>query len=391
MTTHACPLCQSAQTKVFFELFDMPVSIGVLWPSAAEAKACGKGVLRLAYCFHCGFIWNNQFDPSLLEYSMRYDNSLDFSTVFQDYVRSLARRLIDTYGIREKEVVEIGCGKGHFLSLICDEGHNHGVGFDPSYEGDRTQSESSQRITYYRDFYGEKYTHHRGDLICCRHVFEHIENPVDFLSSVQRTVGDRESAILYFEVPNVRFILEKLSIWDIIYEHCNYFSLESLGYVFRSHGFDVLRLEESYGGQFLSLDARQASSRNRGNPATDDLSELSAAVNQFSSEVAARSSAWTTRLNEIVAKGKKAVVWGGGAKAVSFLNMLRVPNAVAYVVDINPNKHGRYVPGTGEEIVPPSLLKEFKPEIVILMNAIYRDEVANSLKDMKVDAEIICA
>jgi hypothetical protein len=121
------------------------------------------------------------------------------------------------------------------------------------------------------------------------------------------------------------------------------------------------------------------------------LSALSTVVNQFSSEVATRSSDWTARLNDIVANGKKAVVWGGGAKAVSFLNMLKVPNAIAYVVDINPNKHGRYVPGTGEEIVPPSFLREFKPEIVVLMNAIYRDEVATSLRDMGVTAEIVCA
>jgi SAM-dependent methyltransferase len=369
----------------------MPVSIGVQWASAEEARACGKGDLHLDFCPRCGFIWNRAFDPSRLEYSKRYDNSLDFSPVFQDYARRLAVRLIDTYGIREKEVVELGCGKGHFLTLLCEEGRNRGIGFDPSYEGDRIQSPAAERITYVADFYGEKYTRHRGDLICCRHVLEHIPDPVAFLSMVRRTIGDRNSAIVYFEVPNVRFILNQLSIWDIIYEHCNYFSSESLAAIFRRCGFQVLRLQETYGGQFLSLEARLSPDADNVNSTSESLSDLNGAVNRFSVQVQERSREWNSRLAAFERDGKRVAIWGGGAKSVSFLNMLKIDKTIPYVVDINPHKQGRHLPGTGQRIVSPAFLKEFHPHSVVLMNPIYRGEVEAELKELGVAAEIQAA
>src|SRR6266550_5771338 len=115
--TDSCPACQCTQAKRFFELRAMPVSIGIQWPSAEEGLSCKTGDVQLALCSRCGLIWNCAFDVDRLEYSQQYDNSLDFSPVFQDYARRLAHRLIDTYDIRGKDVVELGCGKGHFLTL----------------------------------------------------------------------------------------------------------------------------------------------------------------------------------------------------------------------------------------------------------------------------------
>lgn len=382
----SCPLCRFKQPSIFFELSNMPVSIGVQWPSAADARNCAKGGVRLVVCSQCGFIWNQSFDPGRIEYSQRYDNSLDFSPVFQNYARDLARRLIETYKIRGKEVAELGCGKGHFLNLLCEAGNNSGVGFDPSYEGARVQSAVASRITYYQDFYGEKYTSHRADLICCRHVFEHISDPVGFLATVRRTIGDRTAAVVYFEVPNVRFILEKFSIWDIIYEHCNYFGRESLGYVFRSCGFEVLRLEEAYGGQFLSIDARLRSSSDE---RFDSASDLVAATRIFAERVRARFELWRERLERMADEKQRVVVWGGGAKAVSFLNMLGIKDTIPYIVDINPHKQGRHISGTGQKIVSPDFLKAFNPEKIVLMNPIYRSEVEGKLRDLGVVAELV--
>jgi hypothetical protein len=129
-----CPACQFAHTEPFFELTEAPVSIGIQWPSVDAAKSCQRGDLRLSFCSACGFIWNQAFDACRLEYSQRYDNSLDYSPVFQEYAKSIARRLIGTYNIRKKQVIELGCGKGHFLTLLCEEGDNRGLGFDPSYD-----------------------------------------------------------------------------------------------------------------------------------------------------------------------------------------------------------------------------------------------------------------
>ncbi|MBK1877956.1 class I SAM-dependent methyltransferase [Pelagicoccus mobilis] len=368
----------------------MPVSIGVQWPSKAEACSCERGDFQLAFCGSCGFVWNRAFDESLLEYSQRYDNSLDFSTVFQGYANDLAKRLVDKYEIRNKQVVELGCGKGHFLSLLCEQGNNGGIGFDPSYEGERFESSASSRINYVQDFYGEKYTDEQGDLVCCRHVLEHIKDPDSFITSVRHTIGDRHDTIVYFEVPNIRLILKQLSVWDIIYEHCNYFSIESLTTLFRRKGFEILNAEETYQEQFLSLETRVAKSSATTDIAVrNDLNDLAQLIRSFSAKLEARISKWSKRLAEYRAKEKRVVIWGGGAKTVSFLNMLNIDSLISHVVDINPHKQGLHLAGTGQLIVSPEFLITEKPDVVILMNPIYRSEVEAQLIDMGIQADLI--
>ena len=68
------------------------------------------------------------------------------------------------------------------------------------------------------------------------------------------------------------------------------------------------------------------------------------------------------------------MVWGAGSKGVTFLSTLNVPGAVEYVVDINPNMSSHYLAKTGLEIVPPSILTDYRPDVVIVMNPIYQSE-----------------
>jgi SAM-dependent methyltransferase len=383
---HLCPACSASETELFFEITDVPISIAAHWPSASTAKGCTRGRLELFFCDNCGFVWNRAFDASLVEYSQHYDNSLDYSSVFQDYAKSLARRLVDTYDIRRKQVIEVGCGKGHFLTLLCEEGDNCGLGFDPSHHGGRIQSRSS--VNYIQDFYGPKYTQYHGDLICCRHVLEHVPDPRTFLLLVRQMIDGNSATILYFEVPNLRFILEKLSTWDVIYEHCNYLSTESLGSLFRSCEFNILRLEETYGGQFISLEATVGPDPAGCSPVPETLSGLVTAKAQFSQKVANLLDGWETRLAQWRRQGQRVVVWGAGAKAVSFLNFLKITDTVPYAVDINPYKQGRYLPGTGQRVVAPEFLSRFKPDAIVLMNPMYRQEVERRLKELGLAAEI---
>ena len=258
MTQMSCPVCHSDDISVFFTAVNVPVFIGVQWQSKAAAESCPKGTVRLAFCGHCTFIFNLDFDPVLLEYSETYDNSLHYSQVFQAYTEAIANRLIDRYDIHQKKVIDIGCGKGDFLALLCELGNNEGFGFDPSYEAERLETAVSNQITFFQDYYSEKHAAYQGDLICSRYVFEHIQNPIEFLQMVRRTIGDNTDAIVYFEVPNVDLIIKDLSVWDIIYEHCSYFSTGSLAYAFAACGFDVCDLQPGYDGQFLGIEAKPA-------------------------------------------------------------------------------------------------------------------------------------
>jgi hypothetical protein len=58
-------------------------------------------------------------------------------------------------------------------------------------------------------------------------------------------------------------------------------------------------------------------------------------------------------------------------------------------VDINPHRHGRFIPGLGKEIMSPEFLKDYQPEQIIVMNAIYCNEIQQQLNTMGVTAEVV--
>jgi SAM-dependent methyltransferase len=373
----------------FLEVPQVPVHVGVLWPSAREARECGRGDIRLAFDRTSGFICNVAFDETRVDYTLRYDNALHFSPFFQAFEDELARRLLERYDLRKKDVVEIGAGAGRFLGRLCELGDNRGTGYDPSHDPASADARVGERVRVVRDYYSERYADRPADLICCRHVLEHIPEPRRLLRTLRRTLEGHPEAVVYFEVPNSYLILRDLSIWDIIYEHCGYFVPESLGTMFEACGFEILDLHATYEGQFVGIEARPgATPQGPGEPC--DTSILAPAVADFARRFQAKRAEWQQRLGELRRAGRRSVVWGGGAKAVSFLNLLEIGDQIEYVVDINPGKQGSYLAGSGQAIVAPQFLREYRPEVVIVMNRVYQREIEQQLSGLSPSTRVLC-
>jgi FlaA1/EpsC-like NDP-sugar epimerase len=198
--------------------------------------------------------------------------------------------------------------------------------------------------------------------------------------------------VLFFEVPNALFTLERLGIWDIIYEHCSYFTPSSLQRVFELAGFEVRAINQVYDGQFLTIEAQPAFG-SAAPVASRVSSSVVESVARFDAEYRAKAALWRERLHEIERRGTRAVVWGAGSKGVTFLNVMSVTrDVVPYAVDLNPRKCGRFVAGTGQAIVMPSFLsKSYRPQVVIIMNDVYKKEIAEALKNAKLAVQLFAA
>jgi len=377
---------------VFFEALAVPAHVGLQWASRAAARRCPKGDIRLAFCRMCGCVANTAFDPALVQYGEAYDNSLFHSPRFRDYSRSLAERLVDHFGLHDKHVTEIGCGKGEFLRMLCALGNNQGTGFDPSYEPDRVMEDIDHRITVVRDFFSGQLLRSEEDLVACRFTFEHLSDPGGLLTTLRGAVGDNTRTGVFFEVPNALSIFRDGVIWDIIYEHCSYFSSESLAHVFVTHGFEVRDLSEAFGGQFLSLEAAPAAGPTwTAGAFPGEFPETARHVAGFAQTYQRKMDNWREKLGRMAQTGRRAVVWGAGAKGVSFLNSLRIHDQIEYAVDINPGKQGKHVAGTGQMIVPPGFLSQYRPDLVIVMNPLYEAEIQATLRDLGLATETVCA
>lgn len=386
--TNNCRVCAAPNVQPVLTLTGQPVLCNVLWSTREQALEAPKGDLRLGFCNNCGHIFNEAFDPTLVDYTVEYENSLHFSPHFQNYCSRLARRLADTYGIRAKTVLEIGCGKGDFLAALCKIGRNKGYGFDRSYSIEQASHPKDLDLTIFNEFYSDRHRDIKADLICCRHVLEHIDDPKDFLRGIRRTIGERRDTVLYFEVPNVLYILRDMGLWDLIYEHCSYFSIASLKYLFCMSGFTIGKIAEVYDGQFIGLDCYPDGENLDDAACATTIRDLAAHVSSFADRYRKKVNEWQIRLDQLRWEGKRTVVWGGGSKGVTFLNIFKSP-VIEFMVDINPRKQGKYVSGTGQEIVTPWHLSEIKPDAVIIMNPVYKAEITAMLGKLGLDPEVM--
>ncbi|GIW02198.1 class I SAM-dependent methyltransferase [Roseiflexus sp.] len=384
-----CPVCGSADVHLFMNVSQAPVYCNVLWETREAALRAPKGNITLGYCAECSHIYNYAFDSSKMEYSQEYENSLHFSGRFQQYATELTERLVERYDLYDRDIIEIGCGKGDFLRQICRAGNNRGIGFDKSFVPDPARDALDPNVRFVVDFFGESYAHEPADLIVCRHVLEHIERPRVFIESLRRVIGDHRQPTVYFEVPNALWMLRDLGIWDIIYEHCSYFSPASLTHLFETSGFETLDVREAFGGQFLSIEARPTShSVLPTAQARLDGERMWHNVAAFGDNYGAKVEYWRARLGHLARQSRRVVVWGAGSKGVTFLNVFRDLNAVEYVVDINPRKQGKYVAGSGQQVVEPAFLRSYQPDAVIVMNALYVDEIGRTLDALGVTAAV---
>lgn len=373
-----CPGCGAGGSELVYELIGVPVHDVQILRRREAALSCDRGDIRLDHCGRCGLIWNRAFDPTRLDYAVDYESTQAFSPTFNRFHERLANDLVARYGLRGKKLIEIGCGQGDFLALLCEAGGNSGIGFDPAYAG----GNENRNYEVVPDYYSTAHAGHDADFVCCKMTLEHIHDVGGFLRTVRRALGERRDLTVFFQIPEMRRILRERAFWDIYYEHCSYFSAGSLARLFRAADFRVDDIWSDYDDQYLMIEARPGAEAGPPHAAEESPKELAADVRRFRTRVGVDRGRWRNWLSRARDRGERVVLWGGGSKAVAFLTSLDVTDEVACAVDINPRKAGTYLAGAGQEVVPPAALKEQRPDSVLVMNPIYREEVAGTLKEL---------
>ncbi|MEM6582971.1 MAG: class I SAM-dependent methyltransferase [Pseudomonadota bacterium] len=327
---------------------------------------------------------NYAFKPHIPEYSERYEETQSYSATFNRFHQKLAQRLIEKYHLRNKHVVEIGCGKGEFLKMICAMGENRGTGFDPGAAARRPDEEFPESITFVRDFFSTAYADVNADIIICKMTLEHIHDVGSFLAEIRDCIGDRSGVPVFFQVPDATRILKDCAFEDIYYEHCSYFSEASLRALFARHGFEIDSVSTGFSGQYLTLEGVSNPSGSGIAPSASchDLSSLKSLVTEFPRKLAVKQAQWRDHFQHLSAQRKKTVIWGAASKAVALMSSVNEAAHVEYGVDINPHKHGFFLPGGALPIVGPNFLAQYRPDHVIVMNPIYREEIERHLDDM---------
>lgn len=388
-----CPTCGIGTLSVFFRLHRVPTNSCILLESANAARSWPTGQIALAFCDHCGFVSNIAFEQRLAEYSQRYEESQGFSPTFRRFHSDLARALINRHTLYKKRIVEIGCGKGEFLHLLCELGDNIGLGFDPAYVAARDQPVKAKRVEFVADYFTAHSAVGYADFVACKMTLEHIPDTGPFVQRIRKLVCGTDETVVFIQVPDATRILSEGAFEDIYYEHCSYFTPLALAVLMETSGLKVSRIETVYGQQYLTAEASYSSpfdplSRPGVNHQADRERALRD-IENFSEKVSKKVAQWRIDLHERAAEGQRIIIWGSGSKAVSFLSTLCVDDLIEYAVDVNPHRQGYFMPGGGQRILAPEELRSLKPDYVVVMNPIYFDEIREMLADLHLFPELV--
>ena len=385
-----CPACGGRALKELLKIPAIPVQSCILLDSAEEGTKFPRHEMRFTFCEDCGFIFNAAFDERLIDYASTTEESQHFSNTFNAFAKKLVSEIVETWQLADREVLEIGCGKGDFLRELCLAVPCDALGIDPGFIAERFDQIEGASLRFQREYFDSASVAMRPDLVICRHTLEHIGPVRSFVEDIGKLVSDRTDAGVFFETPDVGRVLQEGAFWDIYFEHCSYFTPGSHARLFRAAGLDVTATRLDYGDQYIIQNARPT---NDGMlqpcPAEETMDELTRWAEAFPKKVTETMEYWRDFVVSRHRSGRRVAVWGGGSKCVSFLTSLGLEPEIASVIDINPHKQNRFLPGTGTRVQAPRALVNDPVDSVIVMNPIYLDEIGADLTQMGLSPEVV--
>ena len=326
-------------------------------------------------------VFNDLFDPVLGSLSARYESSQAASGHFSSFARGLAQSWLERYELRGRSILEVGCGGGDFLRLLAKEGAGRLIGIDPC-----CASTNDDSITWISDRFDEQYLDLDADALVCRHTLEHIQDVSGFLQLLRKWALRNPARVFLFELPASERVFAERAFWDVYYEHCNYFTADTVRHAFERNGFDVLRVEHAYGGQYLIVEAVVATLPVAA--LTKDPAQTTSECLRYAADVAGSIERFRNRLHALAQDDAPLVLWQGASKTVGLLTAIGNPDWIACAIDLSPQRHEKFLPGSGLPVHAPQRLVDIAPKHIVLMNPVYLEEVRAQVRDLGVAAQV---
>ena len=378
----ACPGCGSLALGDSFVLGQQPVILNYRFATAEAARAVARRDMLLRECNHCGLVFNAILDPAAIPYDERYENRQNFSAGFTAMLEETADLLTQRYPLHGGAVLEVGCGKGDFLTLLCERAQAHGVGFDTSCE--QTGVQPDGRVSFFQRYVTPEDVDQKFDLVVCRHVVEHVPDIGEFFRLLHGVALAGGGSAVYVETPALEWIVEHHAFWDVFYEHCNYFPTRTLRTLAEQAGFALLDHRLIFGGQYQALELRPGAAAAERAPVTAHAGPMLAS---FAAKFAESRREVESKLDEAgVAVGW--AIWGAGAKGVSLANAL-ISHPPSFVIDSNPSKQGMFLPASGIPIIAPTDPKVAEAPVILVANSNYLAEIRAALAQQGIRPKLL--
>jgi SAM-dependent methyltransferase len=353
-----CRLCEAVlPEQPMIKLENVPRG-GHALPKAEElAKDFGVD-LEIYECQSCGLV---QLATELLVYDDGVGSAHAYSPGMISHREKQAFEFIDRFNLKDKNILDVGCGDGHFMAVLVEAGAK-AFGIEPSERS--TELGRQQGFCIQQGCLGKNIVVNGNpfDGFVTLHVLEHTPDPNDFLQGIYENLN--ENAVGFIEVPSFEQTLENQRVYDFITDHLSYFSLKTLRFALEKNGFEVLEIERNWGGEHLVATVRKQPK--------PKLTDLRQSVNHLIAEMVQFVDGYTSQ-------GKSVALWGASTNGVTLLSLARL-EGIAYVVDSSPHKQNRFTPVSHLPIFSPHHLKQQPVDVVLVMANRFTDEIVHQLE-----------
>ena len=386
-----CRHCQAELTLPLIDLGAAPPSNAYLTKQTLHAPE--KYIpLRVLVCTECWLAQTEDYAGADELFSADYAYFSSFSTTWlkhaEKYVTDMAQRF--ALGAHS-HIVEVAANDGYLLQYAKARGIPC-LGIEPTTS--TANAARAKGIEIVEEFFGVKLARQlvdqgkQADLTAANNVLAHVPDINDFVGGF--AVLLKPAGVATFEFPHLLNLVEQNQFDTIYHEHYSYLSLTAVKTIFAANGLTVFDVEElpTHGGSLRVYAQRSDKGTREASPRVAELlaREIAAGVAtsgyyaNFQAKADKVKNDLLTFLLETKREGKRVVGYGAAAKGNTLLNYAGVrPDLLPYVVDRNPAKQGKYLPGCRIPIIAEEQIKRTKPDYVLILPWNLRAEVVEQL------------
>lgn len=344
--------------------------------------------LKVRVCENCWLVQAEMYSRAAELFNEEYAYYSSFSTQWLIHAKTYVNAMVERFSLsRISKVVEIACNDGYLLQYVQELGIPC-LGVEPT-AGTATTARS-KGIEVIEEFFGVSLAKrllalgHQADLTVANNVLAHVPDIRDFVSGSALLL--KPQGVATFEFPHVLRLISENQFDTIYHEHFSYLSLTAVQRIFIDNGLTVFDVEEhpTHGGSLRVFAQRSDFGQHPVNARVEYLIQNEAEVGMrntayyagFQDRAEKVKNDFISFLIDAKHQGKSVAAYGAAAKGNTLMNFAGVrPDLISFVVDKNPAKQGKFMPGSRIPILDPAVLTARRPDYLVILPWNIADEV----------------
>lgn len=390
-----CRHCAQDLTHTFLDLGSAPPSNAYLKAEALSQPEIWLP-LKLMVCDACWLVQTLDFTGRESLFDAEYAYFSSCSSSWLAHAQQFVGAMIEEFGLGAQSLVmEVAANDGYLLQYVRDAGIPC-FGVEPT--ASTAKAARSKGIEIVERFFGSELAKEllargqRVDLSVANNVLAHVPDINDFVAGFRILLSER--GVASFEFPHLLNMVAQNQFDTAYHEHYSYLSLHAVQAIFARNGLHVFDVQEwpTHGGSLRVLAQRDDVKYHAEKNSVEKIlqSERLAGVTSLDFYSQAQVNAENAKfallefLLDAKRKGKRVAAYGAAAKGNTLLNFSGVrPDLLPYVVDINPHKQGKFMPGSRVPIVSIDHLLEDRPDYILILPWNLKAEITRDLTEAK--------